>query len=555
MCAPSTLASVMSFLPSDWGWRNAAGADSLVARRTHAHSAQHSRLHGKRLPAMGLAPEVSAGVGGWARKLDDRGRLLAAYRGVWGSASSRVMVGLIVVGIALRVLAIVSWWPVAPTLEDGYQRFAANPFLDPQHPAGYDLIVAALGHVSRQIAFTVLLQHVIGIVSALLLAAAVRRITGSAWAGLVPAAIVLLDPDQIFLEHAIMSESWAILAIALSFYGVVRSCEEPERWWRWPLGTGIALAAAVMIRTASLPMIAIFALALVLYQARPFRRWREHLRASAVMVCTAAIGLLAFAGASAASGQRFGIAPSPGWYLYGRVAQFADCHKFVPPPGTAALCQNTPQSRRPAAYYYTFESGSPAVRVFGAFGRDDATVGSWARAALLPQFGDFLGTAWTYLRSYYVPGSLPARLKATSTGLDPQLDFTNRGNPIVVSAMKVDLETYYDRYTVHPIRWGLQFLHDWQRVVRFGATALFVTTVLSLIGLLVGDRRSRVGVLLFGLGGLSLLLAPVLTGTYSGRYTVPMAGLLAGAAAITITELARRGALRWRYRRPDPGRG
>jgi hypothetical protein len=49
-----------------------------------------------------------------------------------------------------------------------------------------------------------------------------------------------------------------------------------------------------------------------------------------------------------------------------------------------------------------------------------------------------------------------------------------------------------------------QPVHDWQRVLRFGATALFITTVLTLIGLVIGPRRARVGVLLFGLDGLSL---------------------------------------------------
>ncbi len=488
---------------------------------------------------IGALPHASASG------LDRRRRFADAVRQSWPSGTAgRVLLGLIVVGIALRLLAIISWWPVAPTLEDGYQRFASNPFADPQHPAGYDLIVAALGHVSRQVAFTVLLQHIIGLLSALLLGAAVRRMTGSAWAGLLPVAIVLLDPDQIFLEHSIMSESWVMLAIAFSLYGAVRSCEEPERWWRWPLLTGVALAAAVMIRTASIPMVAIVPLAVLLYRTRPSKRWREQLRAAVVLVCTAAILLLAFAGASATSGQRFGIAPSPGWFLYGRVAQFADCRQFTPPPGTRSLCQTVPPSRRPSAYFYTFEPQSPAIRRFGAFGRDDAVVGGWARRALLAQFGDFLGTAWSYLHSYFLPGTLPARLRAASTELDPQLDFTNPGNPIVVSAQTKDLQTYYRHFTVHPVHWGLQFLHAWQRVIRFGAAALCITTVLTLLGLALGSRQARVGILLFGLGGLSLLLAPALTGTYAGRYTVPMAGPLTAAAAIALLELVKSDA--WR---------
>ncbi len=508
--------------------------DGAFAQRSHA------RPHR-------LTPEMAATYSDSTPTTSPHRRLPAAITRAWPTgAPGWVLLGLVVLGIALRVLAAVSAWPVTDTLEDGYQRFASNPFVDPQHPAGYGLIVAFLGHLSRQIAVTVTLQHLVGLISALLVGAAVRRVTGSAWAGLLPVAAMLLDPDPIFLEHSIMSETWAILAIALSLYGAVRSCEAPKKWWGWPLLTGVALAVAVMIRTASLPMVVVVALALILYQPHALRRPRKHLRAAAVVVGTSAALLLAFAGASAASGQRFGIAPSPGWYLYGRVAQFADCRRFTPPSGTRALCETRPASARPSAYFYTFEAGSPAVRRFGAFGGHDAAVGGWARAALLAQFGDFLNTAWSYLRSYYVPGALPARLKATSTELDPQLDFTNRGNPIIVAAMRNDLESYFDRFSPHPWRSGLQLLHDAQRVIRFGATALFVTTILVLIGLVVGRRRSRVAVLLFGVGGLSLLLAPVLTGTYAGRYTVPLAGPLAAAAAITLTELHRRAGLRRR---------
>jgi len=111
-----------------------------------------------------------------------------------------------------------------------------------------------------------------------------------------------------------------------------------------------------------------------------------------------------------------------------------------------------------------------------------------------------------------------------------------------VPTIEADLEEFYDRFSVHARASGLRLLHDWQRVFRFGATLLFITTLLTMIGLAIGPRRSRVGVLLFGVGGLSLLVAPVLTGTYSGRYTVPMAGPLMAAAAITITAL-------WRSRR------
>jgi hypothetical protein len=438
-------------------------------------------------------------------------------------------------------VAAISWWPVSPTLEDGYQRFAANPFLDLQHSAGYDLIVAALGHVSRQIAFTVLLQHLTGFVSALLYWAATRRLTGSLWPGLLPAAIVLLDPDQIFLEHSIMSESWVILAIAVGLYAAVRAIDVSLASWRWPAVSGAALAVAVMIRSAAAPLILVAAASLLFSRPWSLQRGHAHVRAAVALFATAAVLLLAFAAANEHFGHRFAVSPSPGWYLYGRVAQFADCRDFTPPPGTRTLCQRIPAAQRPTAYDYMFTPQSPAVRRFGGFGRQDTLIGGWSRRALEAQPLDFLATAWSYLRSYYVPGSLPARLK-DSTGLDPQLDFT--ATNFFEAEGRRDLESFYAPFAVHPRHWGLQLLHDFGRVVRFGATLLFITTLLVLVGLLVGSRRSRIGVLLFGVGGLSLILVPAMLSTYAGRYTMPMAAPMMAAAGITLLALWRLFAIR-----------
>jgi hypothetical protein len=132
--------------------------------------------------------------------------------------------------------------------------------------------------------------------------------------------------------------------------------------------------------------------------------------------------------------------------------------------------------------------------------------------------------------------------------LDPQLDFTNGGQIAYVAAELEALQDFFDKFTPHRRLWGVRVLRDWQVVVRFGATALLVTTILTLIGLVIGTSRSRFGVILFGVGGVSLLLAAALTSTYSGRYTVPMAGPLIAASAITVTE-AYRGLMRRRHGR------
>jgi 4-amino-4-deoxy-L-arabinose transferase-like glycosyltransferase len=479
-----------------------------------------------------------------------RSSLGQAVRRFWpAGAPGYALAGLLLAGIALRLVAVISWWPTASTLDDGYQLYAeSNPFTDPQHPAGYGLILAAIGALTREVAVPVLLQHLVGLASALLLFAATRRVTRSEWAGLLPAAIVLLNPDQVFLEHAIMSETWAVLTISVGFYAAVRSFDEPDPWWRWSALTGAALALGVVIRTAGLLAIPVAVLALLLCRHRPFAAWREHWRAPVAAAGVAAVVLLGFATANATFGERFGLGPSQGWYLYGRAAQFADCDRFTPPPGTEVLCEEVPAAERPGAYYYLFDPQAPAPRQFGGFGANDELVGEWARRAIRAQPGDYLSTTWEYLRAYWLSGLSPSG----GTNLDPQLDYT--AGSLFEADIERSLESFYNEFAVDRDQPGLEFLRGWQEVIRFGGTALAVTTVLVLIGLLVGPRRSRVGVLLFGIGGLALLVAPVLTGNYVGRYTVPMAGPLTAATAIAIVALWRRWSARGQPDRQPAGR-
>ena len=466
-----------------------------------------------------------------------RGR--EAIRSWWpDGAAGWALLALLAVGIVLRLIAIASLWPTTDNLADGYEQFAGNPFEDFQHPAGYGLIVAGLGHISQSVTLPVLIQHLCGVVSALLFFAATRRISGSAWAGLLPAGIVLLNPDLIFLEHAVMSETWAVLGSAVGLYAGARATELAPHRIRWAVIAGIALGLTVTIRTATLPVIAVVAVALLLSVPRPLGQWRISFPAPLATVAGAAVVLILYATANSAFGPRFGITPSPGWYLYGRVAQFADCSKFDPPPGTEVLCDSRPPSERPGGRGFMLDPNAAAVRAFGGIGQQDELVGEWANRALRAQPGDFAELAWRYLRAYWVPSTRPE----DGVLLDPQLDFSLDRHG-VTRLIHVALEQFYDEFTVHRFEPGLDLLRGVQRVTRFGATLLSITTVLVLIGLFVGDRRSRIGIVMFGLGGLAMIVAPALTGTYLGRYTVPMAAPLMAAAGITLVSL-RRGWLR-----------
>ena len=397
-------------------------------------------------------------------------------------------------GVALRLVTELSWWPTATTLADSgiYAKFAeSNPFADPQHPAGYALILASIGAVTREVAVPIVLQHLTGIASALLLYGATRRITGSVWAGLLPAAIVLLNPDGILLEHAVMAESWAILATSAGMYAAVRALDEPRPLWRWPLAPGVLLAVSVTIRTAGLAVIAVVLLALVL--APPAR---------SALAQPGALG-----GAPRRGGRRRGdpglvrarqrdlrpavrIGPSPGWYLYARAAQFADCDRFTPPEGTEALCEQTPPEDRHGARYYVFDPSAPAPRLFGAFpdqtdSSADKLLGSWAKRAVLAQPGDYLGSVWENLRAYWVPSLMPVA-QGEGEGLDPLLDYrlgVDDGFFAQVQLNVADqMQAFFNPFSLDRDRAPLEAISSWQQVSRFGGTMLSLATVLVVAG-------------------------------------------------------------------------
>ena len=450
--------------------------------------------------------------------------------------AGRVLLALVALGVLLRLIAIASLWPANDTLDDGYQLYAGNPFNDPQHPAGYGLIVAGLGHVSRSILLPVLIQHLCGIASALLFYAGTRRVSGSAWAGMLPAGIVLLNPDVILLEHSVMSETWAVLGSAAGLYAASRAMEPSPRRVRWAALAGALLAAAVTIRTAVLPVIPVVVLACFLSVRSPLRQWRTSLPAPAAVAAAAVVVLTLYATANSVFGPRFDIRPSPGWQLYGRVAQFAECSKFDPPPGTEVLCDSRPPSDRPGEYYYQFDPRAPAPKAFGRFGQHDDLVGEWANRALRAQPLDFLELAWRYLRAYWVPSTLP---RGFGEPLDPELDISS-SRPYVSPIVHANLERYYDHFEVRRFQPGLDGLRILQHVTRFGATFLAISTLLVLLGLFVGNRRSRIGVLLFGGSGLATLLFAALSVVYTGRYTVPLAAPMMAAAGIAIVSIWER---------------
>src|SRR5581483_2395466 len=113
--------------------------------------------------------------------------------------------------------------------------------------------------IDHNIAFTITLQHLMGLATAVFLYAIVRGLTRSnAWACL-PAAVVLLSGDVVFLETALLTETLWMLLLAAGMWACVNA-RGRRRPYSWLCAGAVLLSLAGLVRSLSLPLIVLAAL-------------------------------------------------------------------------------------------------------------------------------------------------------------------------------------------------------------------------------------------------------------------------------------------------------
>ena len=456
---------------------------------------------------------------------------------------------LLVAGIGIRIAYVIAYQPALVGYPDTHAYLVAareELFWPTMQVIGYPVVLRALHGILPSLAFVAIVQHVLGVATALLFWAAARRVTGSPWPGLVPAAIVLVGGDQALFEHAILSEPLFAFLLAAAIYTAAR-CLDGRRMG-WVLATGLLLGLAGTVRVAGVALVPLLGLWLLLV---PAPSWRRRL---AVGAAGFAAGAVVLAGYLVVAHDRTGawsFARNGAFNLYGRVGPFADCTRFTPPKGTEKLCESTPREVRSSPQWYVFDWGSPAKlnygdpQVGGASRAEVAEVGAFARAVILAQPGDWIGATLTDFERYVAPWKYQ-RLGPTPTARDYHRLLVH---PLGIDRVTPDARGWYDdafslapgnQASVREPTWIA--LGDWQLATSIEGPVMLVLLLLIPVGLVTGRGRERLAVLL--LGGLSviLLLIPVATLNYDGRFGVPVHGPLAAAAAIGALGVLRRGA-------------
>jgi dolichyl-phosphate-mannose-protein mannosyltransferase len=471
----------------------------------------------------------------WAPRL--RAEAIAAWRDPWVA----VLAAMLAIGLLLRVYLTVRWRPALVNYSDTgiyIQDAYAGGFADPLRVVGYGLFLIPLHWITPHMLFVVLLQHAMGLATAVLLYLGVRRCGAPQIVALVPALGIALGGTQIFLEHSILTEALFTLLVALALYAAVRTSRGSLRW---ALLVGVCIGLTVTIRGVGTILVAVLPLWLLFASGRPTRL--TAIRGGAALAVSLAIvgGYVAWRHAEAGSS---GLTTNSNWNFYGRVAPFADCTRFTPPRGTEPLCDPVPPSRRQGrnSEWYIYDTDSPAQKAFGppylVSPDPDANkkLGKFSIAAVKAQSGDYLSAVWRDLTRIVAPNRSSDGDLSYDEFMAFLIDGPNRDgtNEFVESWRRL----YYPRDTYH--RGDIDPLETYERRTRIQGPLMVVVLLLAAVAPWLAPRPARRGAALVAVTALALLLYPIATHAFDARFVVPALGPLLAAAALGAWGLAGR---------------
>lgn len=470
-----------------------------------------------------------------------------AFRWLTATSERRWVAGIFVLGVALRVIVMALYSNVVLIYYGGdstrYARLSFTGyrrlFSDPNSPAGYPLFLDIARWLDRNIAFTTGIQHAMGVATAALLMLMVRKAGAPLWMGLIPAAVVLLLGDFLFLETALLTEALWMLLIAAALWAAmsVRGSCNPTRWL---VLAGTLFAFATLVRSVALPL-AVPVAAWAMWELGG--RWSRRATIGAAVLVPVVILVGGYALLAREEGGYAGLTEMRGFNLYARVGQFADCRKFTPPKGTAGLCETTSPNIRSGPFYYSYGANAPMYRAgIEANPTGSRLLGTFADAAIEHQPLEYLRAVGKDLLRYVVTDEIVTR---PDSGVGPTGMSFGSNTPVnqgqTPRVLAHELSADYSGVSVAPPGQGVrELLGSYQELFRLSGLPTLILLGLSIVGLFVSKGYVRRTVLLFFSIAAYLYVVPVALSSYDVRYGVPAGMVLSVAGSLGGWSLGRR---------------
>lgn len=461
--------------------RRAFGAPARTRPGWQAAVAASALLYGRvRLPG-----RVSAATRAGASAT----RRLAAF--IW--RDHRLVT--IATGLALvpRALAALAFRPAVFTPDSfGYLSQALRFSPGMTRPFGYPIMLRTLAPLHSLLVVTSL-QHLMGIATALLGYAVLRRWGLPGWGATLAACPTLFDTREIVLESAILPD--VLYALLLTLAAVILLLP-PVPGWRRCGAAGLLLAWAAVVRGNGAPeMAAVLAVLLI---------WRVGWRATAAAAAAFALPLLGYMGVFDLNHGSFALTESDGMFLWSRTMTFANCAVIKPLPDLRPLCPDRqpihPAGPAPAwSVPAMLTSPNPAAYLWerGAWWRHDAHPGiNAANNALATRFAlDAIRAQPTdYLRTV-ASGVLQTFLATDRSQTVRSLHFTPAPDVRALDGRRIRQLRAYARLTSnsHPVEPYAYFLYLYQEPVYFPGYVFGLLMVIGLAGVGLRWRRRRSG--------------------------------------------------------------
>jgi hypothetical protein len=439
----------------------------------------------------------------------------------------RAFAGVLLGAVLLRIAVALAYSPAIFYFDS--REYLSLATTDPiglsaAHPSGYPLLLKLFSFDGHSLASATAVQHVAGLVTGGLVYALLLRLGVRRWLAVAAAGIVLLDGYAIALEQSILAESFFTLALVLSLSLAVVARPGPLM----PAASGAVLAGAICIRPAAFFVVP-FWLGYLLWTRR---EWRPLAAAAAGL----AVPLLVYSLAFLKVTGEFGITQADGWFLYGRVAQIADCKGLDVDARARPLCERAPGAGGKGVAYYLWDPAAPVRRTVGGMvgpgprqARTNDLLGHFARQVIAARPGRYAEIVTADFLRYFQPG-VPSvgrtadralRLDAP-TGRPP---VAGAGRPPRSGTLAYALRRYQD--VAHTPRWLLGPL---------------VLATLAVLLLAFARRfrpllRRRAEAALFTGAGLAMLLGASATSGFILRYLIPAMPLLVCGGVLAVSDL------------------